>query len=92
MQSPTDRTFQQQWQQSMGALDSILDDARANVHNLARPDASLADLLRQAEGERAAAEATLRRFAEQREQLALTLEEVQRQVAVAGVPLRGEIS
>ena len=84
--------FQNSWQHLMGPLDAILDDARRNAAALPQPNASIASLLARAEQERAAAEEALRDLERRRGDLSAILDEVQRELAVAGVPLRGEIS
>ncbi len=84
--------FQNSWQHLMGALDAALEDARGNAALLRERPAKIDALLARAEQERAAAETVLHELAERRRQLAATLDEVQRDLAVAGVPLRGEIS
>ena len=84
--------FIDNWQHLMGPLDALLDDARRNAATLPATEPEIDALIRRAEEERAAAEATLRAFAAERARLATTLDEVQRALAVAGVPLRGEIS
>ncbi len=90
----TDDTFffQQSWQHLMGSLDTMLDDARANAATLTESRAAINELLARAEAQRASAEGALREFVAQRQKLAGTLDEVQRELAVAGVPLRGEIT
>ena len=84
--------FQQSWQHLMGSLDTMLDDARANAGTLAESSPAIAGLLARAEAQRQAAETALRELMAQRTELAATLDEVQRELAVAGVPLRGEIT
>ncbi len=76
----------------MGSLEAMLEDARANAATLAQPQAAVDDLLSQAAAQREAAWLALRELVVQRNQLATTLDEIQRELAVAGVPLRGEIT
>ena len=80
------------WQHLMGSLDAVLDDARGNAATIRESHAAIEDLLGRAEQERAAAEAALHDLAAKRQRLSDTLDEMQRQLALAGVPLRGEIS
>ncbi|HSH81080.1 MAG TPA: hypothetical protein VLA19_21310 [Herpetosiphonaceae bacterium] len=84
--------FQQSWQHLMGALDAVLEDARGNAASLGEAHGSIDALLARAEQEREAASAALHELVARREVMAETLNEMQRQLAVAGVPLRGEIS
>ena len=84
--------FQQSWQHLMGSLDTMLDDARANAATLTESRPAIDELLARAEVQHQAAETALRELAAQRTKLAATLDEVQRELAVAGVPLRGEIT
>ena len=84
--------FHQSWQHLMGALDTVLEDARANAASLGETHGSLDELLSRAEREREGASAALHELVSRREAMAETLNEMQRQLAVAGVPLRGEIS
>lgn len=86
------RWFIDTWQHLMGALDNILADARGNASSLEGAADKVGQLLQQAEAERSTAEETFRTFEAHRHQLAVTLEALQRELAVAGVPLRGEIS
>ncbi len=93
MPEPHDnRWFIDNWQHLMGALDTMLADARGNAASLEGATGKVGELLQQAETERSAAEATLRDLEGRRHQLAVTLDALQRELAVAGVPLRGEIS
>jgi hypothetical protein len=80
------------WQHLMGALDSVLDDARGNAATIPDAHGAIDALLSRAEQQRSAAEAALRELAARRRELAAILDEMQRELAVAGVPLRGEIS
>lgn len=90
--SNVDSWYIENWQHLMGALDAALEDARGNAALLRERPAEIDALLARAEQERAAAETVLHDLAERRRQLAATLDEVQRDLAIAGVPLRGEIS
>ncbi len=80
------------WQHLMGALDTVLDDARSNAAAIPGSHAAIDELLSKAARQRSAAEAALRELASRRQELSETLNEIQRELAVAGVPLRGEIS
>lgn len=80
------------WQHLMGALDAVLDDARSNAAALTEPHPAIDRLLSAAAAQRAAAAAELRELDTRRSKLAGTLDELQRELAVAGVPLRGEAS
>ena len=84
--------LQQSWQHLMGPLDTVLDDARSNAATIRDSHGAIDALLSRAEQQRSAAEAALREFAARRQELAETLNEIQRELAIAGVPLRGEIS
>ncbi len=92
--SPNDDTpgFQVGWAHIMGTLDAALDDARGNLAMLRQPDEAINGLLKHAEQQRAEAQAVFQELMTRREALAQTLDEVQRALAVAGLPLRGEIS
>ena len=87
-----DRWYIDSWQHLMGALDTVLDDARANAATLQDTNAEIGGLLSKAEAERAAAVAALKELERRRNEMAETLDAMQRELAVAGVPLRGEIS
>jgi chromosome segregation ATPase len=87
-----DRWYIDNWQHLMGALDTVLDDARSNAATIPGSHTRIDELLSRAERQRSAAEAALRELAARRQELTETLNEVQRELAVAGVPLRGEIS
>ena len=84
--------FHQSWQHLMGSLDAVLDDARGNAATLHEVHRSIDQLMVEAEQERQAAAVALRELTVRREAMAAALNEIQRQLAVAGVPLRGEIS
>jgi hypothetical protein len=86
-----DTWFTDSWTHLMGNTDALLADIRGNIGEF--DDASAFQrLLQQAEQQRAAAEATLRTFGEQREALLRTLDQLQSELAVTGRPLRGKIS
>ena len=87
-----DSWYIENWQHLMGTLDAALADARGNAALLRERSPAIDALLARAEQERAAAETILHDLADKRRQLTATLDEVQRELAVAGVPLRGEIS
>ena len=80
------------WQHLMGALDTVLDDARSNAAAIPGPHAAIDALLSKAARQRSVAEPALRELAARRQELSETLNEIQRELAIAGVPLRGEIS
>ena len=84
--------FQQSWQHLMGSLDAILEDAQANAATLTQSRAAIGGLLSRATVQREAAVAALHTVIARRKELAATLDEIQRELAVAGVPLRGEIT
>lgn len=83
--------FRDSWMHLMGDIDALLGDVRSNAAELDRTHA-IHVLLDQAEYQRAAAEAALHHFAAQRQALLEILDQMQRELAVAGHPLRGEIS
>jgi hypothetical protein len=83
--------FRDSWMHLMGNVDEMLADARGNAAEL-DDRSSVQVLMEQAEQQRIAAEAALYAFSEQRQALLETLDHVQRELAVAGHPLRGEIS
>lgn len=86
----SDQWLTENWAQIMGGADELLDDVR---HNAAEVDnETIAALLQQAEQQRAATEEALRAFGNQRHALLQTLDDLQRELAVAGHPLRGEVS
>lgn len=87
-----DSWYVEHWQHLMGSLDAMLADARGNAAMLRESHTEIDRLLAKAEAERAAAEAALKELAERRRALAETLDEMQRELAVAGIPIRGEIS
>ena len=84
--------FKDSWQHLMGALDTVLEDIRTNAATLRHSHEDIDALLRQAEDNRAAATSALRELAQQRQELATNLDEMQRLLAVEGAPLRGEIT
>jgi hypothetical protein len=87
-----DHTFyQQNWLHLMGPLDALLEEARGNGSQLEQADHTLGRLLDQAEQERAAVEAAFQGFMERRERLTHMLDHIQRELAVAGLPLKGDI-
>jgi hypothetical protein len=87
----TDVWFRDSWMHLMGNVDELLADARGNAAELG-DSSSVRALLEQADEQRAAAEAALHVFNRQRQAMLVTLDHVQRELAVAGHPLRGEIS
>lgn len=86
----SDRWFTEQWLQQMGSADELLREARQNATHV--ESEQVQRLLEQAEQQRAAAEAGLQAFAEQRQTLLQTIDELHSALAVAGRPLRGEVS
>jgi chromosome segregation ATPase len=80
------------WRHLMGSLDDALTDARNNAASLRDAREGIEQLLTRAEAQRAAAETALHELAQHRNRLAATLDDMQRELAVAGVPLRGDIS
>ncbi len=86
-----DTWFRDAWIHLMGDADQLLADARSNTAEL-DDNQALQQLLQRAEHQRTAAEAALLTFGEQRQTLVDTLDHLQQELAVAGRPLRGEIS
>ena len=86
-----DTRFRDAWIHLMGDADQLLADARSNAAELT-DDQALQLLLTRAEHQRTAAEAALLTFHEQRQTLVDMLDHIQQELAVAGRPLRGEIS
>ena len=86
----TDRWLTENWTQFMSGLDELLHDIRRNADELGSE--TINTLLQQAEQQRTTAETTLRAFSEQRQALLQTLDSLQSELAVAGRPLRGEVS
>jgi chromosome segregation ATPase len=84
--------FQNAWQHIMGSLDRVLEDARGNAASLHQSHSDIDRLLEKAEQERERADAALRELAARRREMVSALDEVQRELAVAGLPLRGEIT
>ena len=80
------------WQHIMGSLDAVLEDARSNAASLRQSHTDIERLLAKAERERERADAALRELAARRSEMVTALDEVQRELAVAGLPLRGEIT
>ncbi len=87
----TDTRFRDDWLHLMGDMEALLADVRNNAAELA-DDGPVRLLLRRAEHQRTAAEAALLTFHEQRQTLVRMLDQLQQELAVAGRPLRGEIS
>ena len=86
----TDRWLTENWTQFMSGADDLLHDIQHNADEL--DNDTINTLLKQAEQQRTDAEATLRAFSEQRHALLQTLDTLQSELAVAGRPLRGEVS
>ena len=84
--------FRKSWEHVMGPLDRVLDDTRANIAMLEDPHPAIGELMERAERERAAAAHIFHELIAHRETLARALDDLQRELAVAGAPLRGEIS
>jgi hypothetical protein len=90
--STGDQTFyQQSWLHLMGALDDILAEARSNGADLQPTEPDIARLLDEAAHQHSVVETAFRDFMGQREQLSHLLDRLQRELAVAGVPLKGDI-
>jgi hypothetical protein len=87
----TDTRFRDDWLHLMGDMDELLRDVRNNAAELA-DDGPVRLLLTRAEHQRTAAEAALLAFHEQRQTMVDMLDQLQQELAVAGRPLRGEIS
>ncbi len=83
--------FRDSWMHSMGDIDELLADVRSNAAEL-DDKSTIYTLLDQAEFQRAAAEAALHNLGAQRQALMDILDQVQRELATSGHPLRGEIS
>lgn len=86
----TDRWLTENWTQFMSGSDELLDEIRHNADELGSE--TINKLVQQADQQRTMAEATLRTFSEQRQALLQTLDALQSELAVAGRPLRGEVS
>ena len=86
----TDRWLTENWTQFMSGADDLLQDIRHNADEL--DNDTINNLLKQAEQQRTEAEATLRAFSERRQALLQALDRLQSELAVAGRPLRGEVS
>jgi hypothetical protein len=87
----TDTRFRDDWLHLMGDIDELLRDVRNNAAELA-DDQALQLLVTRAEHQRTAAHAALLTFHEQRQTMMSMLDQIQQELAVAGRPLRGEIS
>ena len=79
------------WTLLMGNIDALLNDIRNNASEL-QDQQPIQELLRRAEQQRAATEEAFRAFDQQRMALTETLDHLQSELAVAGRPLRGEVS
>jgi ABC-type transporter Mla subunit MlaD len=86
----SDRWFTEHRAQVLSDLEQLLHDIRSTADGLGNQKVD--NLIQQAEQQRAAAEAALHAFAEQRHTLATMLDTLQSELAVAGRPLRGEVS
>ena len=86
----SDRWFTENWGQLMSGTEELMHDVRHNAAIVKQP--RIQQLLERAEIQRDTAEATLRALGEQRQSLLDTLDELQRELAVAGRPLQGEVS
>ena len=86
----SDQWLTENWAQIMGGADELLNDVRHNAAEV--QNETITALLRRAEQQRTATEDALRAFGDQRHGLLQTLDELQRELAVAGHPLRGEVS
>jgi hypothetical protein len=87
-----DRWYLDTRQHLFGSLDAMLEDSRANVAALPAPSSELEALLSTADRERAEIETLLKDLAARHATLASVVDDIQRALAVAGAPLRGEIS
>ena len=83
--------YQQSWLHLMGPLDEILAEARTNGVALDEAEPAITRLLEEAAQQRVALESAFRDMMEQREQLSDVLDRLQRELAVAGAPLKGDI-
>jgi hypothetical protein len=86
------RWFIDSWQHLMGGLDAMMHDVRDNVGALPTPSERLGELLQEAETERTAVEHMLQDLQARRARWSTTLDALQRELAAAGLPLRGEIT
>lgn len=86
----SDRWVIEQWTQLMSGVDELLHEARQSASHI--QDERVQALLQQAEQQRDAAEAALQAFGGQRQTLLATIDELQGALAVAGRPVRGEVS
>lgn len=86
----SDRWFSEHRAQVLSDLEQLLSDIRSTADGL--NNQKLDGLIQQAEQQHAATEAALHAFAKQRHTLATMLDTLQAELAVAGRPLRGEVS
>ena len=84
-------SYQQSWLHLMGSHDELLHEARVTATNIEERSPDIEELLGEVEGERAAAEAAFREFMNHREQFAHAIDRLQRELAIAGLPLKGDI-
>ena len=87
-----DRWYVDSRQYLFGSLDAMIEDSRANVAALPAPSSEIDALLNAADRERAEIETLLKELAARHATLASVVDDIQRALAVAGAPLRGEIS
>jgi hypothetical protein len=85
-----ERWFTDSWTQLMGGTDELLREIRHNA--AAVNNEQIGQLLVQAERQRDTLHATLGDFGAQRHELLRLLDDIQRELAVAGRPVTGEIS
>lgn len=86
----SDRWFTEEWTQTMSNVDELLQEARQNAAHV--QDQQVQALLQQAEQQHGAAREALQAFGARRQTLLETLDELQSALAVAGRPMRGEVS
>lgn len=86
----SERWLNENREQFLSGIDSLLAEAQHNGAELS--DARVQQLLASAQQQHAAVETTLATLADQRHALLQTLDQLQQELAVAGRPLRGEVS
>jgi hypothetical protein len=91
MSSGDHAAYQQSWLHLMGPLDELLEQARDNGSQLEHSEPALVRLLSEAAQQRDETEAAFIAFMDHRERLAHLLDRLQRELAMAGLPLKGDI-
>ena len=86
----TRRWHTENWSQLMSGSDELLSEIRQHAAQVGSP--KLDELVRRADEQRAAAEATFETLESQRQALIETLDQLQSELAIAGRPLTGEVS